>query len=194
MRCEACNGKGYFETRSLWHSNVYDCAKCKGTGVRQGGAGMSVELNRRDLDCAIAEAMGAPVTDQAPIYDAAPCDYWRKDERGWSHLPRFHTSLDALRDGPERLLLAHGMAVHASTDLLRYPKYECEVIDDDDAGRVWYGSSDESEAEARARCALKALSAHSTLADESISERSRPRSGNPNPVPAIGPTEIGGGP
>jgi len=32
-RCADCGGRGYFERESLWHSNVYDCRTCNGTGI-----------------------------------------------------------------------------------------------------------------------------------------------------------------
>ena len=32
MKCPKCNGRGYFETVSLWHTDVYDCRACHGTG------------------------------------------------------------------------------------------------------------------------------------------------------------------
>ena len=108
------------------------------------------DLTGRDLDRAIAEAMG---WEQNEFETAYWYDEPGADAPSDRPLPHFHRSLDALRDGPEKVLREASMVLglHVEPTVARAGWASLA------ASRIDYSGYGSTEAEARARACLAAL-------------------------------------
>ena len=112
------------------------------------------ELSGDELDRAIAEAMGATAPCGYRDFDGTGCHLSLGSHVGAMHeyeAPEFDMSLDALRDGPEKVLREAGLLLSV------WQPHQARV----NAGwhsdtKAWLGNGG-TEAEARARAALAAL-------------------------------------
>lgn len=114
-------------------------------------------LSGRDLDRAIAEAMGWTFYAR----NAGEDDWYATHDGTYrnQHLPSFSTSLDALSEGPEKVLRETGLTLIVGQRDGWYAVWEQWDVQHHNDLHDYEGESNISEAEARALAALAALRA-----------------------------------